>query len=183
MDLGKKPLCAWYCARHFKCIALTDPQNSLKQIIPIFGWANWGLFGGSNEIESQICCPWVVLISRLCLFSFNLKMEKFQDCTKWLQFLWLGGGEHPFHWTLGSRCEHPRFYHFVVSCSCWRSVLQKKAYFVVLVSCSHHFPSITVSSSRSSCCLELWPTLRARGVSAVPSSVNCFTSQMLENYC
>lgn len=60
--------------------------------------------------------------------SLNRKMEKFQDCTRWQRFP-LSGKNLPLN--SGNKCQHLSFYHFGVTLSCWRSVLQKKEYLAI----------------------------------------------------
>jgi len=92
----------------------------------------------------------------LCSFFFNHKMETLLDCIRWQRFLWL---RKKLFFECQKQAPALRFYHFGLTLSCWRSVLQKKELAVFLCLVKILCLPIHTSSSGSSCCLVCWLTL------------------------
>ena len=92
-------------------------------------------------------------------------LHSFFLITRWRPCWIVQGGRGFYGWwknfPLNSRSghRHSRFYHFGVTWSCWRSVLQKKELAVFLCLVKVLFLRMHASSSGSSCCLVCWLTL------------------------
>lgn len=117
-------------------------------------------------------------------FVFKFQNGEISGFCKVIAFMWLEN--KLFNWTLGNGYKYLWFDHFGVTLRCWRSILQRKEHLAVFIFANIlSLPSACPGPCPPAARGSGWPG-RARissGVLAVPSSVNCVISQMLENYC